>query len=225
MVTPLPLWAACSNASPPFQQLNVHLVVRGLKLNTVFKVQPHQCRAQGHNHFPTPAGHAIPDTSQDAIGLLGHLGTLLAHIQAAVNQYQQVLFSRAAFQPLFPKPVALHGVVVTQVQDLTLGLVEPHTIGLSPSVQPVQIPLAFLPSSRSTLPHNLVSSANLLRARSIPSSRSLIKILNKTGPKTEPWGTPLVTGRQLDLVPFTTTLWAQPSSQFFTQQIVHPSKP
>ncbi|KAK4816395.1 hypothetical protein QYF61_016712 [Mycteria americana] len=42
---------------------------------------------------------------------------------------------------------------------------------------------------------------------------------------TEPWGTPLVTGCQLDLTPFTTTLWAQPSSQHFTQQRVHPSKP
>jgi len=28
-----------------------------------------------------------------------------------------------------------------------------------------------------------------------------MKMLNRTGPKTEPWGTPLVTGRQLDLTP------------------------
>ncbi|KAK4827716.1 hypothetical protein QYF61_021016 [Mycteria americana] len=99
----------------------------------------------GDDHFPSPAGHAISDTSQDAIGLLGHLGTLLAHIQAAVNQYPQVLFCQAAFQPLFPKPVALHGVVVTQGQDLALGLVEPHTIGPRPSTQPVQVPLQSLP--------------------------------------------------------------------------------
>ncbi|KAK4824378.1 hypothetical protein QYF61_014038 [Mycteria americana] len=88
------------------QHLNVPLVVGGPKLNTVFQVRPHQCRVQGHDHFPSPAGHTISDTSQDAIGLLGYLGTLLAHIQPA-----------AAFQPLFPKPVALHGVVVTQVQS------------------------------------------------------------------------------------------------------------
>ncbi|KAK4832881.1 hypothetical protein QYF61_026431 [Mycteria americana] len=71
------------------QHLNVSLVVRGPKLNTVFE---------------------------------------------------------AAFQPLFPKPVALHGVGVTQVQDLALGLVEPHTIGLGPSIQPVQVPLQSLPT-------------------------------------------------------------------------------
>ncbi|KAK4829606.1 hypothetical protein QYF61_005706, partial [Mycteria americana] len=179
------------------QHLNVSLVVGGPKLNTGFEVRPHQCRVQGDNHFPRPAGHAISDTSQDAIGFLGHLRTLLAHIQAAVNQHPQVLFHQVAFQPLFPRPVAFHGVVVAQVQDPTLSLVESHTIGLGPSTQPIRIPL-------STLPHELVSSANLLRVHSIPSSRSLIKILNRTGPNTEPWGTPLVTSCQLDLTPFTT---------------------
>ncbi|CAM9595396.1 unnamed protein product, partial [Bubo scandiacus] len=54
---------------------------------------------------------------------------------------------------------------------------------------------------------------------------SSIKMLNRSGPKTEPWGTPLMTGSQLDLTLFTTTLWARPSSQFFTQQSVCPSKP
>ncbi|GAB0207267.1 hypothetical protein GRJ2_003192300 [Grus japonensis] len=128
------------------QHLNVLLVVRGPNLNTVLKVWPHQCRVQGDNHFPTPAGHTVSDTSQDAICRLGHLGTLLAHIQLVVNQHPQVLFCRAAFQPLFPKPVVCHGVVVTQVQDLALSLVEPHTIGLGPSIQPVQISLQSLPT-------------------------------------------------------------------------------
>ncbi|KAK4811173.1 hypothetical protein QYF61_019804 [Mycteria americana] len=128
------------------QHLNVSLVVGGPKPNTVFEVQPHQGRVQGHNHFPSPAGHTIPDTSQDAIGFLGHLGTLLAHIQLAVNQHPQVLFCLAAFQPLFPKPVELHGVAVAQVQDLALGLVKPHTIDLGPSIQPVQVPLQSLPT-------------------------------------------------------------------------------
>ncbi|KAK4831168.1 hypothetical protein QYF61_015638 [Mycteria americana] len=128
------------------QYLNIPLVVGGPKLNTVFEVRPHQCRIQGDNHFPSPAGHTIFDTSQDAIGFLGHLGTLLAHIQAAVNKHPQVLLCQAAFQPLFPKPVALHGVAVAQVQDLALGLVKPHTIHPSPSIQPVQVPLQSLPT-------------------------------------------------------------------------------
>ncbi|KAK4807083.1 hypothetical protein QYF61_018424 [Mycteria americana] len=119
------------------QHLNVFPVLRGPKPNTVFEVQPHQCRVQGHNHFPTPAGHTIFDTSQDAIGFLGHLGTLLAHIQLAVNQQPQVLLCLAAFQPLFPKPMALHGVVVTQINTPTqLGVICKLAEGaLNPLVQ------------------------------------------------------------------------------------------
>ncbi|KAK4831626.1 hypothetical protein QYF61_018566 [Mycteria americana] len=101
------------------QHLNIPLVVGGPKLNTVF---------------------------EDAMGFLGHLGTLLAHIQVAVNQHSQVLLCQAAFQPLFRKPVALHGVAVAQVQDLALGLVKLHTIDLGPSIQPVQVPLQSLPT-------------------------------------------------------------------------------
>ncbi|KAK4807064.1 hypothetical protein QYF61_018405 [Mycteria americana] len=299
------------------QHLNIPLVVGGPKLNTVF---------EGHDHFRIPAGHTISDTSQDAIGFLGHLGTLLAHIQAAVNQYPQVLLCQAAFQPLFPKPIALHGVAVAQVQDPALGLVKPHTIHPSPLIQPVQVPLQSLPTlqqintptqlgvvcklTESTLDpfvqiidkdvkqsfpcnsrtrasrvevsianelahdggafrtnfrhmglvhwtssgsmgdrtsfrmplaffatrahcwlmFNLVSTRTprffaekllpswaspskywclglfLPRVPSAPSSRSLMKILNRTGPRTDPWGTLLVTGLQLDFVPLITTL-------------------
>ncbi|GAB0204449.1 hypothetical protein GRJ2_002910500 [Grus japonensis] len=145
----LVLWTLhqlCCPSLDKLQHLNVCLVLRGPELNTGLEVRPHQCPVQGHDHIPTPAGHTIPDTSQDAGGLLGHLGTLLAHIQLAVSQHPQVLFCQAAFQPLFPKPVALHGVVVTQVQDLALSLVESHTIGLGPLIQPVQIPLQSLPA-------------------------------------------------------------------------------
>ncbi|KAK4823254.1 hypothetical protein QYF61_000221 [Mycteria americana] len=119
------------------QYLNIPLVVGGPKLNTVFEVRPHQCQVQGHNHFPSPAGHAIFDTSQDAIGLLGRLGTLLAHIQAADNQHPQVLLCQAAFQTLFPKPVALHGVAVAQINTpAQLGVICKLTEGtLNPLVQ------------------------------------------------------------------------------------------
>ena len=76
-----------------------------------------------------------------AIGLHGHLGTLLAHIQMTVHQYTNVLFCQAAFQPLLPKPVGLPGVIVTKMQDLTLGPIETHTISLGPLIQLIQVPL------------------------------------------------------------------------------------
>jgi len=107
---------------------------------------------------------------------------------------------------LWPKCRTWHLALLNLIQ-LTLA----HRSSLSRSLC-----RAFLPPSRSTLPPSLVSSASLLREHSVPSSRSLIKTLNNTGPETEPWGTLLVTGQQLDLVPFTTTLWAWPSRQFFT---------
>ncbi|KAK4811170.1 hypothetical protein QYF61_019801 [Mycteria americana] len=164
------------------QHLNVPLVVGGPKPNTVFEVRPHQCRVQGHDHFPSPAGHAIFDTSQDAIGFLGRLGTLLAHIQPAVNQHPQVLFCLAAFQPLFPKPVALHGVAVAQVQALALGLVKPHTIGLGPSIQPVQpswIPLPFRAASQGTLSTRLLNRPkSALRKSKYPQVLLLSAALN-----------------------------------------------
>ncbi|KAK4830413.1 hypothetical protein QYF61_010944 [Mycteria americana] len=184
----------------------------------LFEVWPHQCRVQQHDHFPSPAGHTVPDTSQEAVGFLGYLGTLLAHIQLAVDQQPQVLFRQAAFQPLFPKPVALHGVVVTQVQDPTLRLVEPHTIGLGPLIQSVQIPLQSLPTLKQVnTPAHFGVICKLTEGALDPFIQIIEKILNRTGPSTEPWRTLLVTVHQLDLTPFTTTLWAQPSSQFFTQ--------
>jgi len=58
--------------------------------------------------------------------------------------------------------------------------------------------MASLPSSVSTAPLSLVSSANLLRVHSIPLSVSPTKMLNNTGPSTNPCGTPLVINLHLE---------------------------
>ena len=81
---------------------------------------------------------------------------------------------------------------VIEVWGSALGLSEVHTSGLSPSVS-----LSSLPSGRSVLPSTLVSSAKLLRVHSIPSSISSIKILNRSDPNTDPWGTLFVISHQL----------------------------
>jgi len=49
-------------------------------------LHPQQNRAQGDNHFPAPAGNTISYTSQDATGLLGYQGTMLAHFLPSINQ-------------------------------------------------------------------------------------------------------------------------------------------
>lgn len=56
-----------------FEQLSILIKVRCPKL---FKVLSHQCHLQVDNHFPSAAGCAISNAGQDALGLLGRLGTL-----------------------------------------------------------------------------------------------------------------------------------------------------
>ncbi|KAK4815138.1 hypothetical protein QYF61_017579 [Mycteria americana] len=121
------------------QPLNVSLGVGGPTLNTAFEVRPHQCRVQGNDHCPSPAGHAIFDTSQDALAFLA----TWAHCWLI---FRRLSTNTPSFPATLPKPVALHGVAVAQVQDLALGLVKPHTIDLGPSIQPVQVPLQSLPT-------------------------------------------------------------------------------
>ena len=93
-------------------------------------MQPHQCQIHRDLVLPLGSFYATSDMSQDAIGVLGHLGTLVAHVQPAVNQHPQILSSCTSFQPLCPNPVALHGVVLIKI----LALVE---VGLHPLIQPI----------------------------------------------------------------------------------------
>ena len=72
----------------------------------------------------------------------------LAHVQLSSNQPPLVPFLFTVIQPLSPKPIALHGVIVAKVQDLALGLAEPHPIHLSPAIQLLLIPLKGLPALR-----------------------------------------------------------------------------
>ncbi|KAK4823068.1 hypothetical protein QYF61_025407 [Mycteria americana] len=82
------------------QHLNVLLVVRGPKLNTVFEVQPHQ--------WGTITALLLLATLFliQARMPLAFLATWAHCWLSAVNQHPQVLLCWAASQPLFPKPVA-----------------------------------------------------------------------------------------------------------------------
>ncbi|CAM9285466.1 unnamed protein product, partial [Bubo scandiacus] len=106
-------------------------------------VLPHQCCVQGDNHFPSPDGHTISDTSQDAVYLLGHLGTgsFLAHVQLGVHQDTQGFFYQAAFHLSGPQHIVVCGVVPPQVQDYALLFLELHEVLVIPFMQPVEVPL------------------------------------------------------------------------------------
>ncbi|KAK4831331.1 LOW QUALITY PROTEIN: hypothetical protein QYF61_016820, partial [Mycteria americana] len=126
------------------QPLKVSLGVGGPKLNTAFEVRPHQCRVQG---------------TITALVLLATLFLIQARMLLAFLAtwaHCQLVFTRLSTNtprsfsarqlPSHSSPSLVAGVVVTQVQDPALGLVEPHTIDLSPWIQPLQVPLQSLPA-------------------------------------------------------------------------------
>jgi len=58
----------------------------------------------------------------------------------------QVLLRRAALNPFIPQSVLILRTAPTQVQDLALGLVEPHEVHMGPPLRLVQVSLDDIPS-------------------------------------------------------------------------------
>ena len=121
------------------------------------------------------------------VGFLGCDLILLAHIQLFIHQYPQVLLHRAALNPFIPQPVLLLGVALTQVQDLVLGLVEPHEVHMGPLLELVQVPLDGILSVRCVnCTTQLCVICKLAEGAVGPLSMSVMKILNSTGPHMDP---------------------------------------
>jgi len=70
---------------------------------------------------------------------------LVSHVHLFIQQYPQVLLSRAALHPLIVQPVLIVEVAPTHMQDLALGLVEPHEVHTGPFLELVQVPLDGIP--------------------------------------------------------------------------------
>ena len=68
------------------------------------------------------------------------------------------------------------------------------------------------PSGVSAAPPSLVTSANLL---TVHSSRSLMKMLNRTGPWIDPWGTPQVSPH----LEYCVRCWAPQYERIITKRI------
>jgi len=115
---------------------------------------------------------------------------------------------------------------VTEVQDPALDLVELHPTDLSSASLPVQIPLEGLPTPTKI---NISSQLGVI-CRLTDAFNPLIQVINKDSeqdrPSNNPWRTPLMTGNQLDLTPFTTILWAgpgHPDSSLLSEEHTCPS--
>lgn len=77
--------------------------------------------SEGCEGSPWPAGSILPNSSQDAVGLL--CSTLLPHVPSDVHQDLQSLFCQAAFQLDAPKHNLVHGFVPPQMQKIAVFLV------------------------------------------------------------------------------------------------------
>ncbi|RMC05412.1 hypothetical protein DUI87_18603 [Hirundo rustica rustica] len=121
------------------------------------------------------------------------------------HQCPQVPFCLGTVQPHRPQPITLQGVIVAKVQDLALGRIKLHLIGLGLSIQPIQVPLQSSPTLQQIKTcSQLGVNCNLANVRLNP----LIQILNKHIKQDWAQHRSLgdTTGHQLDAIPFTTSL-------------------
>ncbi|NXX18361.1 TNPO1 protein, partial [Podargus strigoides] len=90
---------------PKFLQFFKHSSpkIRHPKLHTVLELGLQQCSVEGDNRLPRQASYAVLDVRQDMISPFGCQGTLLTHIQLAINPNPQISFRGAIFQPLVPQ--------------------------------------------------------------------------------------------------------------------------
>lgn len=114
-------------------------------------------------------------------------------------------------------PPRVHEVIPLHRQDFAFSLVDLHQIALGPIFQPGNTSLSH--------PSKFCITCEHAECVSIPSSRSLMKILTYIGPSVDPWGTSLVTEFQLDIVLLIRTLWGHPFHQFSATLTVHLSTP
>lgn len=182
-------------------------------------LEPSCCEGPRIRHSPQDVLSPVPSTGRQSLpwscwphhwwhrpsatGFLGHLGTLLAHVQwLSMNPEAPDPFcwalSRHCMELVWHTGRTHHLTLwtLTSVHPLTFGTSCPDT-----SAEPTYPPAGqLLPS--------LVSSANSLRSHLIALSSLLIEMLCNAGPSSESCGTPLVIGHQLDITPFSKIFWA-----------------
>jgi len=110
----------------------------------------------------------------------------VAHVKLFIQQYSQVLLSRAALNPLIPQPMLIAGVAPTQIKDLALDLVEPHEVHTGPLLQLFQILLDGILSFWCVNCTTQLGVICKLAEGALDLAKSLMKILNSTGPSTDP---------------------------------------
>lgn len=145
--------------------------------------------------------------AQDAAGLLCCQGALLAHIP----HHSPQALPTDLLPPASPSP-SLYlcqqlFLLTSRTSHLSL-LNFIRFLWVHPSSPPRYLWMTSLPSRALSGPPSLVSSTNLMRVYFVTCSRSLIKMLNRTGPRADPHCVAIVTGILAEYDPLTTTLQA-----------------
>ena len=109
------------------------------ELYTMLQMGPHKRGVKGENHLPRLPGHTSFDAAQDTVGFLGRRHTLPAHAEFFISQHPKVLLLRAVLNGFSTNPLYVLGIALTQVQDLSPGLVELCEVCTS---SPLQVPLS-----------------------------------------------------------------------------------
>lgn len=176
----------------PFLDSVWYVHVCSPELDAVLQTWSLQCWGQGKDPLPQPAGDAFPDAAQGTAGCLCHEGELLARGQLTGHPHHQVPFCKAGRYPAYTGP--------WDRSSSGAGLCTSLCWSSWDSCWPVS-PTCWMTvhfSGTSATPSNFVSSVSLLKVRSVSPFRLLMKELNKICPSIDPWGTPIVTGLQLD---------------------------
>ncbi|XP_068788224.1 uncharacterized protein [Struthio camelus] len=194
--------------SPPLdslQQCHVPLVLGSPELDTVLQVRLHQERGRITSLDLLPTLCLMhPRRPLAFLATRAHCCLMLHLLSTGTPRsfFMELLSSRST-----PSLYWCMGLFLPRCRTLHLPLLNFRRV-LSAQLSSLSrsLGMAAQSSGVSAPPPSSVSAANLLRVHSVPSSRSLMNTLNKSGPRTDPWGTPLATGLQLDSAPFNTTL-------------------
>lgn len=123
----------------------------------------------------------------------------------------------------YTQPVLVHGVIPFHVQDFIFPFVALHAVPACILFRPVEVGHSEWQTSTpvyQALSPVLYHLQTCGRVHPVPSSRSLMKVLNTYSPSMKPGAIPLVTGLQLHLMPLITRFSANLFSQFSVQLTV-----
>jgi len=204
------------------QKLHILPAPEAPGLDLVLQMGPPKGRAEEDNHLPLPA--ATPLLMQPRILLAfraarAHCCLMSSSSSTRTTSPSSQVYSQGVLLSLY----TYLGLSQSKCNTLHLALLnlfqfnQVHFSSLSRDYW-----MASLPSLAAL---SLVSSANLLRAHSIPLSMSLIRMLRSTCSRMGPWGAPLSTSLQLGIDLLTTTLHLWLSDQLFIYLIVQSSNP